>query len=128
MRVKMKGRAPMCVCGSSELPDRGADSAAESRGADSAAEPRRADDAAEPRGADDAVKSRPARFLIALVRFYRKSISPRSSPRCRFRPTCSAYALEALQKHGALKGSWLAFRRVLRCHPFNKSGYFDPVP
>ena len=67
------------------------------------------------------------RALIALVRFYRKQISPLSSPRCRYMPTCSAYALEALEKYGALKGGFLALRRVLRCHPFRKGGY-DPVP
>jgi len=67
------------------------------------------------------------RALIALVVFYRKSLSPLSSPRCRFAPTCSAYALEALEKYGALRGGFLAFKRVLRCNPFFKGGY-DPVP
>ena len=67
------------------------------------------------------------RVLMALVRAYRKGISPLSPPKCRYFPTCSAYALEALEKHGALKGGWLAVRRVLRCHPFRKGGY-DPVP
>ena len=67
------------------------------------------------------------RALIALVRFYRKRVSPLSTPKCRYIPTCSAYALEALEKYGALKGGWLAFRRVLRCHPFHKGGV-DPVP
>ena len=65
--------------------------------------------------------------LIALVRFYRKHISPLFPPCCRFTPTCSAYALEALEKYGAWKGSWLALRRFLKCHPFHKGGY-DPVP
>ncbi len=65
--------------------------------------------------------------LIWLVKFYRKHISPMRPPCCRFIPTCSEYALEALQKYGALKGSWLAFRRILRCNPFHKGGY-DPVP
>ena len=60
------------------------------------------------------------RVLIALVKFYRKYISP-------LRPTCSQYALEALEKYGALKGGWLALRRILRCNPFHKGGY-DPVP
>ncbi|QNL44179.1 membrane protein insertion efficiency factor YidD [Oscillibacter hominis] len=67
------------------------------------------------------------RLLIALVRFYRREISPAFPPRCRYIPTCSQYALEAIEKYGALKGSYLAFRRVLRCNPFHKGGY-DPVP
>ena len=67
------------------------------------------------------------RVLIALVRLYRKNISPLSSPKCRYIPTCSAYALEALEKYGALKGGMLSVRRLLRCHPFRKGGY-DPVP
>lgn len=65
--------------------------------------------------------------LILLVKFYRACISPYKTPCCRFTPTCSQYALEALQKYGPLKGSWLALRRILRCHPFGGSGY-DPVP
>ena len=67
------------------------------------------------------------RLLMALVRFYRKNISPLSAPKCRFSPTCSAYALEALEVHGALKGSALAIWRILRCNPFSRGGY-DPVP
>lgn len=68
------------------------------------------------------------RILIALVRFYQKFISPcKRVPSCRFTPTCSQYALEALEKYGALKGSWLAIKRVLKCHPFHPGG-FDPVP
>jgi putative membrane protein insertion efficiency factor len=67
------------------------------------------------------------KLLVALVRFYRKNISPLKQPSCRFTPTCSAYALEALEKYGALKGSWLALRRLLKCHPFHKGGY-DPLP
>jgi len=67
------------------------------------------------------------RALIAMVLFYRRRISPTRPPSCRFMPTCSAYALEALEKHGALKGSLLAIRRILKCHPFHKGG-FDPVP
>ena len=65
--------------------------------------------------------------LIVLIRFYQISISPLKPPTCRFTPTCSAYALEALRKHGLFKGSWLAVRRILRCHPWGGSGY-DPVP
>ncbi|MCH5273631.1 MAG: membrane protein insertion efficiency factor YidD [Lachnospiraceae bacterium] len=66
--------------------------------------------------------------LIAVIRFYQKYISPyKGGSCCRFTPTCSQYALEALERYGALKGSWLAVRRILRCHPFHKGGY-DPVP
>jgi len=67
------------------------------------------------------------RLLIAIVQFYRNNISPLSAPNCRYIPTCSAYALEALEKYGALKGSFLSFRRIIKCHPFRKGGY-DPVP
>ena len=66
-------------------------------------------------------------FLI-LIRFYQTAISPYFPARCRFRPTCSAYAYEAISKYGILKGGWLALRRFLRCHPFYKGNYFDPVP
>ena len=66
-------------------------------------------------------------ILLALVRFYRAAISTFRPPCCRFTPTCSQYALEAIEKYGALKGGWLAFRRILRCNPFHKGGY-DPVP
>ena len=65
--------------------------------------------------------------LLWMIRFYRKVISPARPPCCRFIPTCSQYALEAIEKYGALKGGWLAFRRILRCNPFHKGGY-DPVP
>lgn len=65
--------------------------------------------------------------LIALVRFYRYAISPMLGRNCRFHPTCSEYAIEAIERHGALRGSWLAAKRVGRCHPFNPGGY-DPVP
>lgn len=69
------------------------------------------------------------RFLLALVRFYRKSISPLRPPCCRFIPTCSQYALEAIEKYGALKGGWLAFKRIMRCHPFYRGEkIYDPVP
>jgi putative membrane protein insertion efficiency factor len=61
------------------------------------------------------------------VRFYRSVISPLKPPTCRFYPTCSAYALEALETHGAWKGSWLSVKRICRCHPFHPGG-FDPVP
>ena len=67
------------------------------------------------------------RVLIALIRFYQRAISSHTQPACRFTPTCSQYAYEAVAKYGALKGGWLAFRRILRCHPFCKGGY-DPVP
>ncbi len=67
-------------------------------------------------------------ILIFLVRVYQKCFSGlKAIPCCRFRPTCSQYAIEALTIHGALKGSWLALKRILRCHPFCKGGY-DPVP
>ncbi len=66
-------------------------------------------------------------ILIALIRFYRAAISPFTPPSCRFTPTCSQYALEAVEKYGALKGGFLALKRILRCHPFSKGGY-DPVP
>ena len=65
--------------------------------------------------------------LILLVRFYQKFISPYKPSCCRFTPTCSQYALEALRKYGPLKGSWLAFKRIIRRHPWGGSGY-DPVP
>lgn len=67
------------------------------------------------------------RLLMALVCFYRKFISPMRRPCCRYIPTCSQYALEALEKYGAIKGSYLAVRRILRCNPLHKGGY-DPVP
>ena len=67
------------------------------------------------------------RILMGLIRFYRTAISPFTPPSCRFTPTCSAYALEAVDRHGALRGSWLALRRIFRCHPWGGSGH-DPVP
>ena len=67
------------------------------------------------------------RILLAMLRFYKRSISPLLPNACRFTPTCSEYAMEAIQKHGALKGTGLAIWRVLRCIPFSKGGY-DPVP
>ena len=66
-------------------------------------------------------------IIILPVRFYQKFISPLTPPSCRFTPTCSQYAVEALRKHGPVKGLWLAIRRILRCHPWGGSGY-DPVP
>ena len=68
------------------------------------------------------------RVLLVLIRFYQKRISPAFPSRCRFSPTCSQYALEAIEKYGPWKGGWLAFRRFLRCQPFYKGDYFDPVP
>lgn len=65
--------------------------------------------------------------LILPIRFYQRCISPFTPPSCRFTPTCSQYAVEALRKHGAFRGSWLAVKRLLRCNPWGGSGY-DPVP
>ena len=68
--------------------------------------------------------------LLTLIRFYREKISPGRPPCCRFIPTCSAYALEAVEKYGAWKGGFLALKRILKCHPFHKqkSIVYDPVP
>ena len=66
--------------------------------------------------------------FLFLIRFYQSAISPYFPARCRFRPTCSAYAYEAVMKYGAIKGGWLALKRFLRCHPFYKGDFFDPVP
>ena len=68
-----------------------------------------------------------AKFFVMLVRGYQVAISPLLPPACRYTPSCSQYAIEALQRHGALKGSWLALRRITRCHPFREGGH-DPVP
>lgn len=68
------------------------------------------------------------RLFLLLIQFYQKCISPYTPPSCRFTPTCSAYAYTAIQKYGALKGGYLALRRLLRCNPFYKGDYFDPVP
>jgi putative membrane protein insertion efficiency factor len=68
-----------------------------------------------------------AHALLAAIRFYRTFISPALPPSCRYTPSCSAYAVEAIEIHGAGRGSWLALRRVLRCHPFHAGGH-DPVP
>ncbi|GAA4569476.1 membrane protein insertion efficiency factor YidD [Planotetraspora kaengkrachanensis] len=77
----------------------------------------------EPEGAPGPV----ARVLLVPIRFYRAFISPMLGPRCRFEPSCSAYGLEAITVHGALRGIWLTVRRIGRCHPFHPGG-FDPVP
>ena len=69
------------------------------------------------------------KICIALVRFYQKHLSKlKGQPTCRFRPTCSAYAFEAIQKYGVIKGGRLALRRILRCRPFYKGDVYDPVP
>lgn len=67
-------------------------------------------------------------LLLAAIRFYRRNISPARPSCCRFIPTCSQYALEAVEKYGPLRGGWLALRRFLRCHPFYKGDMYDPVP
>ena len=64
--------------------------------------------------------------MLCAIRFYRKYM--RHAPCCRFTPTCAQYALEAITKYGALRGGWLALRRILRCHPFYKGDLYDPVP
>jgi uncharacterized protein len=66
-------------------------------------------------------------IALGLIRFYKRFISPLLPPSCIYEPTCSMYTYEAIEKHGVLKGSWLGFLRILRCHPFAKGGY-DPVP
>lgn len=66
-------------------------------------------------------------LLILLIQFYKRSISPLFPPSCRYTPTCSQYALEAIQRYGAFKGGWMAIKRIFRCHPWGGSGY-DPVP
>jgi hypothetical protein len=68
-----------------------------------------------------------ARAMLATLRFYRTAISPIRPAACRYTPSCSAYAVEAIAVHGAARGSWLALRRLLRCHPFHRGGH-DPVP
>ena len=66
-------------------------------------------------------------LVLKVIRFYRKKISPLKKPCCRFRPTCSSYALMAVEKHGAFKGTLMAIARVIRCNPYSRGGY-DPVP
>ena len=73
------------------------------------------------------ILSLPKRALLWLIRFYRAAISPHHQPCCRFTPTCSQYALEAVEKYGAVKGGCLALGRILRCNPLCRGGY-DPVP
>lgn len=68
------------------------------------------------------------KLLLSLIRFYQRHISPAFPRRCRYSPTCSEYAVQAIGKYGALKGGALAARRFCRCHPFSKRGYYDPVP
>ena len=68
------------------------------------------------------------KVFLFLIRLYQKGISPYSPPACRFTPTCSAYAYEAINKYGAFKGGYLALRRLLRCIPFYKGNPYDPVP
>ena len=68
------------------------------------------------------------RVLLWFIRFYQRQISPGLPPRCRFIPTCSQYAVEAIEKYGAARGGWLALKRFLRCHPFYKGDFYDPVP
>ena len=66
--------------------------------------------------------------FLSLISFYQRCISPMFPARCRFSPTCSAYAYEAICKHGAMKGGFLALKRFCRCHPFYKGDWYDPVP
>ncbi|MCK9311007.1 MAG: membrane protein insertion efficiency factor YidD [Bacteroidales bacterium] len=66
-------------------------------------------------------------FFLGIIRFYQYAISPYTHPSCRYIPTCSQYAVEAIQKYGPFKGAWLALKRILRCHPWGGHGY-DPVP
>ena len=73
------------------------------------------------------LKDAPRTVVLALVRFYRLYVSPLFPPTCRYVPTCSEYAMIALQKYGFIKGSWLAIKRICRCHPWHPGGY-DPVP
>ena len=68
------------------------------------------------------------KIFLSLIRLYQRGISPYKTPCCRFTPTCSNYAMEAINKYGALKGGYLALRRLLRCHPLYHGDYYDPVP
>lgn len=73
------------------------------------------------------VKTLPNKGMLVMLRFYKREISPMLPPCCRYTPTCSEYAMQAVEKYGAVKGGWLAAKRILRCHPFHEGGY-DPVP
>ena len=68
------------------------------------------------------------KVFLALIRFYQRAVSPYTPAACRFTPTCSQYAYEAITKYGVFKGGWLALRRLLRCNPFYKGDFYDPVP
>ena len=68
------------------------------------------------------------RLILWLINFYRRGISPNTPASCRFHPTCSAYAYQAINKYGVIKGGWLAVKRIVRCHPFYKGDPYDPVP
>lgn len=67
------------------------------------------------------------KIIIALIRFYQLALSPLKQPTCRFSPTCSQYSIEAIERFGVIKGTYLSIRRILKCHPFHEGGY-DPVP
>ena len=73
------------------------------------------------------VKNLPMKGMLVMLRFYKREISPMLPPCCRYTPTCSEYAMQAVEKYGAVKGGWLAAKRILRCHPFHEGGY-EPVP
>lgn len=83
--------------------------------------------AEEAGGSSRVVRRAPRTVLVLLVRLYQVGLSPLLPSSCRYYPSCSAYAVEALERHGALRGGWLALRRIGRCHPFRPGG-FDPVP
>ena len=68
------------------------------------------------------------RLLLRLIRFYQQGISPLTPPTCRFTPTCSHYAAEAIQAYGVVRGGWRSIKRICRCHPWNPGGYDPPVP
>jgi len=74
-----------------------------------------------------AIASVPRRVAVAVIRVYQKVLSPLMPPSCRFTPTCSNYAVGAIQRYGLMHGGWLALKRIARCHPWNPGGY-DPVP
>jgi len=77
--------------------------------------------------AASAIASVPRRVAVAVIRVYQKVLSPLMPPSCRFTPTCSNYAVGAIQRYGLMHGGWLALKRIARCHPWNPGGY-DPVP